>query len=141
MELRPEQLRGGLVFRDVSFAYPTRRDAPIFQHLDLEVPAGSVMAVVGSSGTGKSTLVALLLRLYDSDSGEALGAASSLKRLHGQQQSHADESMSSGSAGRDTLVTEHTSVRLVLRHLTATHPVNMRATSQKPRTAVNVSVE
>nr|XP_023689480.1 ATP-binding cassette sub-family B member 10, mitochondrial isoform X2 [Paramormyrops kingsleyae] len=69
VELRLEQLRGELEFRDVSFAYPTRRDAPIFQHLDLAVPAGSVMAVVGSSGTGKSTLVSLLLRLYDTDSG------------------------------------------------------------------------
>uniref|UniRef100_A0A8C7DGT3 ATP-binding cassette sub-family B member 10, mitochondrial n=1 Tax=Oncorhynchus kisutch TaxID=8019 RepID=A0A8C7DGT3_ONCKI len=63
--LRPEQLKGQLEFQNVSFAYPTRIDAPIFQDLSLSVPAGSVMAVVGPSGSGKSTLVSLLLRLYD----------------------------------------------------------------------------
>uniref|UniRef100_A0A673VRL9 ATP-binding cassette sub-family B member 10, mitochondrial n=1 Tax=Salmo trutta TaxID=8032 RepID=A0A673VRL9_SALTR len=63
--LRPEQLKGQLEFQNVSFAYPTRKDAPIFQDLSLSVPAGSVMAVVGPSGSGKSTLVSLLLRLYD----------------------------------------------------------------------------
>ncbi|MFT7805643.1 ATP-binding cassette sub-family B member 10, mitochondrial [Arapaima gigas] len=69
VELREDQLRGELAFQDVSFAYPTRKEAPIFQDLDLMVPAGSVMAVVGPSGSGKSTLVSLLLRLYDPDSG------------------------------------------------------------------------
>ncbi|RXN27803.1 ATP-binding cassette sub-family B member mitochondrial [Labeo rohita] len=67
--LQPEQLKGELEFRNVCFAYPTRKDSPIFQDLSLSVPAGSVMAVVGSSGSGKSTLVSLLLRLYDPDSG------------------------------------------------------------------------
>ncbi|XP_018605150.2 ATP-binding cassette sub-family B member 10, mitochondrial [Scleropages formosus] len=69
LELSTDQLRGELAFRNVSFAYPTRKEAPIFQHLDLLVRAGSVMAVVGPSGSGKSTLVSLLLRLYDPDSG------------------------------------------------------------------------
>lgn len=69
--LPPDQLKGQLEFRDVSFAYPTRKEAPIFQNLSLLVPAGTVMAVVGSSGSGKSTLVSLLLRLYDADAGES----------------------------------------------------------------------
>ncbi|XP_062385721.1 ATP-binding cassette sub-family B member 10, mitochondrial-like [Sardina pilchardus] len=67
--LRPEQFNGQLQFHNVSFAYPTRKDAPIFQNLSLVVPAGTVMAVVGPSGSGKSTLVSLLLRLYDPESG------------------------------------------------------------------------
>ncbi|KAL2083692.1 hypothetical protein ACEWY4_021465 [Coilia grayii] len=67
--LSPEQLKGQLHFQNVSFAYPTRKDAHIFHNLNLLVPAGSVMAVVGPSGSGKSTLVSLLLRLYDPDSG------------------------------------------------------------------------
>ncbi|XP_036430543.1 ATP-binding cassette sub-family B member 10, mitochondrial [Colossoma macropomum] len=67
--LKPEQLKGALEFHNVSFAYPTRKDAPIFEDLSLSVPAGSVMAVVGPSGSGKSTLVSLLLRFYDPDSG------------------------------------------------------------------------
>ncbi|XP_036951951.1 ATP-binding cassette sub-family B member 10, mitochondrial [Acanthopagrus latus] len=67
--LPTDQLKGQLEFSDVSFAYPTRSDAPIFQNLNLMVPAGTIMAVVGPSGSGKSTLVSLLLRLYDPDAG------------------------------------------------------------------------
>ncbi|XP_054465899.1 ATP-binding cassette sub-family B member 10, mitochondrial [Anoplopoma fimbria] len=67
--LPPEQLKGRLEFSDVSFAYPTREEAPIFQNLSLLVPAGTIMAVVGPSGSGKSTLVSLLLRLYDPQAG------------------------------------------------------------------------
>lgn len=67
--LDEHKLRGCLEFSDVSFAYPTRKEALIFQNLSLLVPAGSVMAVVGPSGSGKSTLVSLLLRLYDPDNG------------------------------------------------------------------------
>ncbi|CAG11010.1 unnamed protein product, partial [Tetraodon nigroviridis] len=65
--LPPDQLKGQLQFCDVSFGYPTRKEAPVFQNLNLMVPAGTVMAVVGASGSGKSTLVSLLLRLYDTD--------------------------------------------------------------------------
>lgn len=68
--LPPDQLKGQLQFCDVSFGYPTRKEAPVFQNLNLMVPAGTVMAVVGASGSGKSTLVSLLLRLYDTDAGE-----------------------------------------------------------------------
>ena len=69
--LPPDQLKGRLEFCDVSFAYPAREEAPIFQNLSLLVPGGTIMAVVGSSGSGKSTLVSLLLRLYDPDAGES----------------------------------------------------------------------
>ncbi|XP_039604221.1 ATP-binding cassette sub-family B member 10, mitochondrial [Polypterus senegalus] len=69
IKLSPEELKGALEFRGVTFAYPTRKNAPVFQDLCLFVPAGSVMAVVGPSGSGKSSLVSLLLRLYDPDSG------------------------------------------------------------------------
>lgn len=80
--LRPEQLKGNLEFQNVSFAYPTRKDAPIFQDLSLSVPAGSVMAVVGPSGSGKSTLVSLLLRLYDPVAGEDYSWGHLLQQLH-----------------------------------------------------------
>ncbi len=51
-------------FRDVSFHYPGH-DQPVFEHLDLVVPAGQRLAVVGLNGAGKTTLVKLLCRLYD----------------------------------------------------------------------------
>lgn len=68
--LPADQLKGQLEFCDVSFAYPTRKETPIFQNLNLSVPAGNIMAVVGSSGSGKSSMVSLLLRLYDPDAGK-----------------------------------------------------------------------
>ncbi|MCB9915161.1 MAG: ABC transporter ATP-binding protein [Planctomycetes bacterium] len=58
-----EAVRGAFRLRDVSFAYGGR--APIFEHLDLELPAGRTTAIVGATGAGKSTLLKLLLRYYD----------------------------------------------------------------------------
>uniref|UniRef100_A0A8C2SWS2 ATP binding cassette subfamily B member 10 n=1 Tax=Coturnix japonica TaxID=93934 RepID=A0A8C2SWS2_COTJA len=63
--LGKDTFRGALEFKDVEFAYPTRPETSIFKDFSLSIPAGSVMALVGSSGTGKSTIVSLLLRLYD----------------------------------------------------------------------------
>ena len=54
-------------FRDLSFAYPG--GAPVLEHLDLTIPAGSSLAIVGQNGAGKTTLAKLLCRLYDPQSG------------------------------------------------------------------------
>jgi ATP-binding cassette, subfamily B, bacterial len=54
-------------FRDVTFAYPG--GAPILEHFDLIVPAGTSLAIVGQNGAGKTTLAKLLCRLYDPQSG------------------------------------------------------------------------
>ena len=53
--------------RDVSFAYPG--GAPVLQHVDLAIPAGSSLAIVGQNGAGKTTIAKLLCRLYDPRSG------------------------------------------------------------------------
>ncbi len=64
----PERLDEGIRFEHVSFAYPgTNRE--VLQDLDLTLPAGSVVAVVGENGAGKSTLVKLLARMYAPTSG------------------------------------------------------------------------
>jgi ATP-binding cassette subfamily B protein len=54
-------------FREVSFAYPG--GAPVLDHFDLTIPAGSSLAIVGRNGAGKTTLAKLLCRLYDPQSG------------------------------------------------------------------------
>src|SRR5262245_13175114 len=54
-------------FRDVTFAYPG--GAPVLEHFDLTIPAGSSMAIVGQNGAGKTTLAKLLCRLYDPQAG------------------------------------------------------------------------
>jgi len=61
------QVRGELKFNDVSFAYQGR--TPVIENLSLHIPAGKTIAIVGSTGSGKSTLVKLLLRLYEVHSG------------------------------------------------------------------------
>nr|QST14984.1 ABCB10 protein [Diaphanosoma celebensis] len=71
-KLAVDQFRGDIIFQDTTFAYPTRSDVTIFDHLNLQIPAGSITAVVGSSGSGKSTLAALLLRFYDPKEGRVL---------------------------------------------------------------------
>ncbi|KAG8377946.1 hypothetical protein BUALT_Bualt08G0086700 [Buddleja alternifolia] len=65
-------LRGDIEFRNVSFNYPTRPDITVFDNLNLEMSKGKSMAIVGQSGSGKSTIISLLLRFYDPTSGVIL---------------------------------------------------------------------
>ncbi|MGZ4151251.1 MAG: ABC transporter ATP-binding protein, partial [Actinomycetota bacterium] len=62
-----EHTEGHIALSDVSFRY--LQDAPLIEDLDLEVPAGETVAIVGPTGAGKTTLVNLLLRFYEIDSG------------------------------------------------------------------------
>ena len=60
---------GRVDFRSVKFAYPSRKTAPVLTDFSLGVPEGTTVALVGPSGGGKSTVLSLLLRFYDVDSG------------------------------------------------------------------------
>lgn len=66
------RLKGDVRFNDVYFSYPSRKDIPVLQGLNLEAKAGQQIGIVGPSGAGKSTLAALLLRFYTPDSGQIL---------------------------------------------------------------------
>ncbi len=59
-------------FRDVNFSYPSRREIAILKNLNLKIKPCEKLAIVGSSGSGKSTVLQLLLRFYDVDSGAVL---------------------------------------------------------------------
>jgi len=65
-----EHTRGHITLRDVSFRYLP--DVPLIEHLDLDVPPGQTVAIVGPTGAGKTTLVNLLLRFYELDEGAVL---------------------------------------------------------------------
>ncbi|MEG7361546.1 ABC transporter ATP-binding protein [Pseudomonas citronellolis] len=67
---RLEVRQGNVEFRGVRFGYHPGQ--PIFEQLDLRIPAGQRVGLVGFSGSGKSTLLNLLLRLYDVDGGQVL---------------------------------------------------------------------
>lgn len=65
-EARPlARLQRNVEFRDVGFAYDDRPDAWVLRHVSFVVPAGAVVAIVGHSGAGKTTLVNLIPRFYD----------------------------------------------------------------------------
>lgn len=65
----PTPVKGALAFERVSFAYPSRPHTPALHALDLRIESGERVALVGPSGAGKSTVLQLLLRFYDPDSG------------------------------------------------------------------------
>ncbi|MET8684641.1 ABC transporter ATP-binding protein [Streptomyces sp. NPDC004732] len=62
------QVRRGIAFESVDFTYPGT-DKPVLRGLDLEIPAGTSVALVGANGSGKTTLIKLLTRLYEPDAG------------------------------------------------------------------------
>ena len=63
-----EQIEGDIEFRDVTFRYGNRN--PALDHVSFTIPAGKKVALVGSSGSGKSTITKLLLKYYEPESGE-----------------------------------------------------------------------
>lgn len=72
--------REGIRFEQVSFSYPGR-DEDVFSQLDLFIPAGKSMAIVGVNGAGKTTLVKLLCRFYDPVSGRIMVDGTDLREL------------------------------------------------------------
>lgn len=63
------KITGHVTLQNVSFEYPTRMNDPILQDFSLDIPAGRSIALVGASGTGKSTVGSLITRLYDPTQG------------------------------------------------------------------------
>ena len=62
----PGDIRGEIEFRDLTFAY---NGTPVLEHISARIPAGQTVAIVGVTGSGKSTLISLLARLHDPPSG------------------------------------------------------------------------
>jgi ABC-type multidrug transport system fused ATPase/permease subunit len=65
--LKLSKVKGDIVFRDVSFAYVPER--PVLPQFDLHIPAGQTVALVGTTGAGKTTIAKLIARFYDPTSG------------------------------------------------------------------------
>ncbi|KAF3947034.1 hypothetical protein ACB098_01G173600 [Castanea mollissima] len=64
-----DKIRGELEFEHVKFTYPSRPDSIVLKDFSLKVEAGKTVALVGASGSGKSTAIALVQRFYDADDG------------------------------------------------------------------------
>ena len=64
--------RGEIEFRNVTYRYYKNSEEPVLANIDLKIEAGSTVGIIGSTGCGKTTLVSLIPRLYDTDEGEVL---------------------------------------------------------------------
>ncbi|MDO8507481.1 MAG: ABC transporter ATP-binding protein [bacterium] len=73
-----KEVKGGVELRNVKFKYNNRN---VINGLSLKIPAGSVVAIVGKSGVGKSTLVKLLMRFYDPQAGQILIDGKDIKKV------------------------------------------------------------
>ncbi|OIW10677.1 hypothetical protein TanjilG_16049 [Lupinus angustifolius] len=75
------KLEGHIQFKDVCFSYPSRPDVLIFNDLCLNIPSGKIVALVGGSGSGKSSIISLIERFYEPVSGQILLDRNNIKEL------------------------------------------------------------
>ncbi|KAL9327339.1 hypothetical protein ACSQ67_007984 [Phaseolus vulgaris] len=75
------KLEGHIQFKDVCFSYPSRPDVVIFNNFCLEIPPGKIVALVGGSGSGKSTVISLIERFYEPVSGQILLDGNTIREL------------------------------------------------------------
>ncbi|KAJ3318973.1 GTPase-activating protein [Boothiomyces sp. JEL0866] len=68
-KIKPEDTKGRIVLKDIDFTYPSRPDVQILKKYNLTIEPGTTVALVGQSGSGKSTIIQLLERFYDPDGG------------------------------------------------------------------------
>ncbi len=80
IDLVPSSIRGEVRFEGVGFTYPGN-DVPTLDRIDLDVPAGSTMALVGETGSGKTTLASLVARLFDPTEGRVTIDGIDVRRL------------------------------------------------------------
>ncbi|PKC11454.1 P-loop containing nucleoside triphosphate hydrolase protein [Rhizophagus irregularis] len=79
--IKPNHIQGTIVFKDVKFSYPERPDTTVLNGLDLTIHQGQTVALVGKSGNGKSTVAALLQRIYEPTHGSIMLDYEDLKGL------------------------------------------------------------
>lgn len=74
-------LKGEIELKDLSFAYPDQPKTPVLEHISVKVKAGETLAILGRTGSGKTTIPSLLLRLYDAEDGSILLDGHSIREI------------------------------------------------------------
>mmetsp|Transcript_49066 Transcript_49066/g.59412 ORF Transcript_49066/g.59412 Transcript_49066/m.59412 type:complete len:1407 (+) Transcript_49066:34-4254(+) len=80
--LKPKQIVGTIKFENVKFAYPSRPTSTVFDNFSITIPAGKTVGLVGASGSGKSTVTALIERFYDPQGGSIRLDGNELKTMN-----------------------------------------------------------
>lgn len=80
--VQPTHVEGNISFQDVSFAYPMRPSVKVLDNFSLNIPAGKVTALVGASGSGKSTIIGLIERWYNPGSGSIFLDGQRIEKLN-----------------------------------------------------------
>ncbi|KAK9458193.1 P-loop containing nucleoside triphosphate hydrolase protein [Dipodascopsis uninucleata] len=75
-------IQGDIELKDITFIYPSRPDVYVLRNFNLKIPAGKTVALVGASGSGKSTIVGILERFYEPVSGEVTIDGANIKDLN-----------------------------------------------------------
>lgn len=81
-KLNDNQVQGIIELKDVSFCYPTKKDVMVCKNINLKVEKNQVIALVGKSGSGKSSIINLIERFYDVTTGEVLFDGVNIKQLN-----------------------------------------------------------
>lgn len=79
---RPDKVVGTISLKNISFSYPSRPTVRVLDNLSVDFEAGKVTAIVGASGSGKSTIVGLITRWFDPESGSILFDGVDIKDLN-----------------------------------------------------------
>ena len=79
---QPKTTGGAVELRNVSFTYPSRPDHPVLNSVSLSCAPGALTAIVGLSGSGKSTIASLITRFYDPEDGEVLLDGRDIKEIN-----------------------------------------------------------
>jgi len=109
VDIDPAHVSGHVRFEQVDFTYPGA-DTPAVHHADLDIPAGTTMALVGETGSGKTTLASLAARLYDPSHGAITIDGVDIRRMR-----LADLARIVGMVSQETYLL-HTTVRENLRY-------------------------
>ena len=79
--IAPENISGSIELKNIDFFYPTKPDVQVAKNINFQVHENEIVALVGKSGCGKSSIISLIERFYEPQNGEILFSGVNIKDL------------------------------------------------------------